>query len=155
MSRGYQVKAGIRRFFESSDALHLAGLDTKFLVDTTKGIPSYSVEELPKIHVDFSTEESEEDTLNLEELLIKTNMEIKLYYPSDDPSKGALRRRMQQLSLEMSNRVRKSGVIGSVPHLVTMHQIETKFSTDRSTSPPIGICTHRYIIMFKWGEDAV
>lgn len=155
MASAYEVKSSIRRFFLETDTLHLAGLPTKFLVDTTGGIPSYSQEELPKIHIEFSPEQAEEDTLNLNELLMRTTMQLKLYYPSDNPARGALRRRMQQLSLELSSRVRKSDIIGAVDHLVSMNQIEANFTTDRTTSPPIAICTHRYLIAFKWGRNAV
>ena len=151
MSRSYQVKSAIRSYLINEGVLELSGLPTQGLIDVTPGIPSYSSEELPKIHMGFEIETSEEDTLNLDEVLIQTTMDIKLYYPSPDRSRGALRRQMERFSLEMSNKVRSSGVIGSVSHLVTLSQIENKFEYDRKSNPPVGMCTHRYLISYKWG----
>lgn len=146
----YQIKDEIRDYLVSESVLELPGLRSEGLVDTTPGTPSYSLSELPKIHVGFSLESSEEDTLNLGEVLIETTMDIKLYYSSIDQRRGVLRRQIEIFSLEMSKKVRNSGIVGAVDHLVSLHQIENKFEYDLKSSPPIGITTHRYMISYKW-----
>ena len=139
------VRHQLRSRLTESTILHLTGLDTKDLIDTTRGVPNYHPSELPKIHVDFETGVSEEDTLDRSLSLVETTLNIRLFLTCQQD----FRKVMEDYSLELTYKIRSSGLVGDIDKLIDLNQTNVTYEIDEESSPVVGIMTHRYIMRYR------
>lgn len=139
------IRSQMRFFLTETETLHLTGLRPQGLVDGTQGIPSYHPAELPKIHLNFEQGASEEDTLNRSLSLIESGLRIKVFLCIVPD----FRKVLEDLSLEMTYRIRNSGITGHIDKLIDLMQVGTSFEIDEETSPVIGTVSNNYIMRYR------
>ena len=138
------VRSKLRERLTDSDILHLTGLDTKDLVDSSRGVPNYHPNELPKIHVDFETLISEEDTLDRSLSLIESGLSIRLFLKSQ----MNFRKVLEDYSLELTYRIRTAHLT-DIDKLIDINQTAVTYEIDEESSPVVGIMTHRYVMRYR------
>ena len=138
------VRSKLRDRLTNSDVLHLTGLDTKDLVDSSRGVPNYHPNELPKIHVDFETLTSEEDTLDRSLSLVESGLSIRLFLKSQ----MNFRKVLEDYSLELTYRIRTANLT-DIDKLIDINQTAVTYEIDEESSPVVGIMTHRYVMRYR------
>ena len=144
------------------------------LVDIAEGRASYDPSELPKIHVLVGNEISFEDTNDLDRQLKTAPLTISVYvnkidklwrpynsyYSADFPlqrnygpyysegTKGQLRTNLEEISLELSYRIRRSAPVDHVRGLLSLFELSINYAIDERGSEVQGILTHNYEIKY-------
>ena len=139
------IRSQVRFFLMEMGILNLTGLRTENLLDSTHGIPSYHPHELPKIHLNFDLGTSEEDTLNRTLSLVESNLRIHLFLLSEPD----FRRVLEEYSLEMTYRIRKSGILGAIDGLIDLTQVGTSYDLEEETFPSVGSVSNNYIMRYR------
>lgn len=139
------VRSQLRSLLESG-VLNLTGLDPKDLVDTSKGVPNYHPSELPKIHIDFDTALSEEDTLDRSLSLIESSLSIRLFLVCTTQD---FRKVLEDYSLEITYRIRAARIAETLDKLIDLSQIATTYELDAESSPVIGVVNNRYTMRYR------
>lgn len=144
------------------------------LVDIAEGRASYDSSELPKIHVMVGNEVSYEDTNDLDRQLKTAPLTISVYinkidklwrpyetyYSTDSPrqrdygpyysesTKNQLRTNMEEISLELSYRMRRAEPTDHIKGLLSLYELSINYAIDERGSEVQGILTHNYEIKY-------